>query len=245
MRGMQIDIRTLRRKASLTQKELALRLEVNQSAISQWETGRTLPDLEKLPKLAQALGVSIQELFPGQDTSAFEEAAHISTRNDPSDATGQCKESLQDNPITKTARIDCSTSGRSARAVVPLMTIRSSNQDSHADDLVGRDVEVPSWVLEYHPNARAYIVDDDLMNRIAPKGSVAVYDPNLAPTNNRVVIIETEDKGAIMRRWHQGTNTLMLTSDSFQPGDDIIIRGDLPVRLVGTVVYVSVPPELL
>jgi hypothetical protein len=110
--------------------------------------------------------------------------------------------------------------------------------------LVGRSVEVPAWVLEAHPHAQALVVRDGCMNRVAPEGSIAVFDPDLAPTNGHVAILIDEDRGFIMRRWHQGNNTLMLTADSFQPHDDIIMRGDWHARIIGTVVYVSVPPEL-
>ena len=242
MCGIQIDIRSLRRNASLTQKELASRLEVNQSAISQWETGRTLPDLEKLPKLAQALGVTIQELFPSQDDSVVKDGSRTHSNAGLSSTASQNDGSMQGTSSVSTTSVDGHASVRPAHAMVPLTTIKGLNHDLQANDLVGRDIEVPAWILESHPNAQAIIVDGDFMNRVAPEGSVAVYDPDLAPTNNRVVIIETAEKGCIMRRWHQGTNTLMLTSDSYQPGDDIIIRGDTPVRLIGTVVYVSVPP---
>ena len=38
----------LRRKAGLSQEQLAERLEVTRQTISKWETGRSVPDLEKL-----------------------------------------------------------------------------------------------------------------------------------------------------------------------------------------------------
>ena len=237
MSSMRTAIRALRTRANLTQRELAELLAVDQSAISQWETGRTLPEREKLPKLAQVLGVSIQELFAHRMTPAVGEDPLAASNGTPNDKPA---------PREAAPDIDPSPSPvRTLPATVPLSAIGPSRADGPQDDeLVGRSVEVPAWVLEAHPHAQALVVRDGCMNRIAPEGSIAVFDPDLTPTNGHVAILIDEDRGFIMRRWHQGNNTLMLTADSFQPHDDIIIQGDWRSRLIGTVVYVSVPPEL-
>lgn len=237
MSSMRTAIRALRTRANLTQRELAELLAVDQSAISQWETGRTLPDREKLPKLAQVLGVSIQELFAHQMTPAVDEDPLAASNGTP-DAKPAPHDAAPD--------IDPSPSqARTVPATVPLATIGPSRTDDPQDDeLVGRTVEVPAGILEEHPHAQAVIVTDDCMSRVAPKGSIAVFDPDLAPTNGHVAIVEDEEHGTIMRRWHQGNNTLMLTADSFQPHDDIVLQGERQCQPVGTVVYVSVPPEL-
>lgn len=59
-------IREYRRRCGLSQKELADLCGVHQTAVSQWEKGRTTPDLESLKKLAKALGVSV-ELLLGEE----------------------------------------------------------------------------------------------------------------------------------------------------------------------------------
>lgn len=64
-------IRERRMEAGLTQVELATRLSVNQTAVSQWERGTALPSGEKLPELANALGCTIDALYgrESQDTA--------------------------------------------------------------------------------------------------------------------------------------------------------------------------------
>ena len=52
-----------RLELGLTQEELANRLFVTKKAVSRWETGRGLPDVSLLPELANALGITIDELF--------------------------------------------------------------------------------------------------------------------------------------------------------------------------------------
>lgn len=63
MSGLGKRISALRRERGLTQDELATRLCITPQAISKWERGTGLPDLTVLPALAQALGVSLGELF--------------------------------------------------------------------------------------------------------------------------------------------------------------------------------------
>ena len=60
---MVLRVKELRSKTGLSQGELADKLKVNQTAISQWERETALPSCEKLPELAAALGVRVGELF--------------------------------------------------------------------------------------------------------------------------------------------------------------------------------------
>ena len=64
-------ISELRKEKGLTQIALAERLNVSNRAVSKWENGDGLPDITILPTLAQALGITIDELLTGE--RAFEE----------------------------------------------------------------------------------------------------------------------------------------------------------------------------
>ena len=56
----------LRKEQGLTQKQLADRLLVSDKAISRWETGHGMPDLDNLEALARELGSSVAELLRGE-----------------------------------------------------------------------------------------------------------------------------------------------------------------------------------
>ena len=56
-------ITELRKLKKMTQKELAEMLNVSDKVISKWETGKSLPDVEIMLKLSEALGTSISELY--------------------------------------------------------------------------------------------------------------------------------------------------------------------------------------
>ena len=58
-----MQIRQLRIKAGLSQKELAERLKVAQPSVHSWENGDADPKTDKLPALAAALGCTIDDLF--------------------------------------------------------------------------------------------------------------------------------------------------------------------------------------
>ena len=69
-------LRQKRQEKNLTQKDLAEKLFVSDSAISKWEKDVAHPDITLLPKLSEILGVSEHELITASiDTHAREEKA--------------------------------------------------------------------------------------------------------------------------------------------------------------------------
>ena len=58
-------ISRLRKEKDMTQPALADVMGVSFQAVSNWERGASMPDIGKLPELAQALGVSVDELLGG------------------------------------------------------------------------------------------------------------------------------------------------------------------------------------
>lgn len=60
-------IRRLRESKNMTQQQLAEKLNVSDKAISKWETSRGYPDISLVEPLSDALGVSVIELFSGEN----------------------------------------------------------------------------------------------------------------------------------------------------------------------------------
>ena len=52
-----------RKKKAMTQMDLASAMNVHQSQIARWETGRSFPRKEYLEELSDALDVSVEQLF--------------------------------------------------------------------------------------------------------------------------------------------------------------------------------------
>jgi transcriptional regulator with XRE-family HTH domain len=61
------DLRTLRRRRFLTQKQLAEKVGVSYQTIQAWEGGKSQPRLRHIPPLAEALGVDPVALLPEVD----------------------------------------------------------------------------------------------------------------------------------------------------------------------------------
>ena len=60
-------IKRLRENQKMTQHQLAEKLNVTDKAVSKWETNHGYPDISLVEQLAEVLGVSIMELFSGED----------------------------------------------------------------------------------------------------------------------------------------------------------------------------------
>ena len=65
-------IKEKREVLGMTQKELADRLFVSRQTVCRWENGTRCPDLIMSKKLAIVLGISMDELVPSGDLSAYE-----------------------------------------------------------------------------------------------------------------------------------------------------------------------------
>lgn len=62
-------IRELRKRKNLTQSQLAKLVDVDQTAISQWETGRTKPTIDNLVLLSNILDCEIKDILDIKDYS--------------------------------------------------------------------------------------------------------------------------------------------------------------------------------
>ena len=82
MANIAVNIKRLRLQKGITQEAFAKTVNVSRQAISSWETGRTQPDIEMIGSLADALGVSIEELIYGEKRNIKiddTEKAYVST----------------------------------------------------------------------------------------------------------------------------------------------------------------------
>ena len=57
------DLKTLRRRKFLTQKELAAQVGVAYQTVQTWEAGTSQPRLRHIPKLAEVLDVEAEQLL--------------------------------------------------------------------------------------------------------------------------------------------------------------------------------------
>ena len=60
-------LQELRKSNNLTQEELAADLFVSRAAVSKWESGRGLPNIDSLKAIAVLFGVTVDELLSGDE----------------------------------------------------------------------------------------------------------------------------------------------------------------------------------
>ena len=75
MRDIGANIRRARTRRHLTQDDLAQTVHTTRQTISNYETGRSRPDVETLQRLADALGVELTELLDETPPAAVRRAA--------------------------------------------------------------------------------------------------------------------------------------------------------------------------
>ena len=63
-------IAELRKAKNMTQLELANQLNITDKAVSKWERDISCPDVNTFPKLAEILGVSVDELLQAHSSEA-------------------------------------------------------------------------------------------------------------------------------------------------------------------------------
>jgi transcriptional regulator with XRE-family HTH domain len=78
------QIRDLRRREGLTQEQLAQRLMVTRQAVSNWERGSNLPDIETLIRIATTFDVSLDRLILGREGNVKTSEKNVATS--PADA---------------------------------------------------------------------------------------------------------------------------------------------------------------
>jgi transcriptional regulator with XRE-family HTH domain len=69
-------LQSLRKQKGLTQEELAEILYVSRTAVSKWESGRGMPNVESLKAIARYFSVTLDELLTGDELLTIAEDDH-------------------------------------------------------------------------------------------------------------------------------------------------------------------------
>lgn len=68
-----------RKALGLTQQELAEKLQITNKAVSKWETGDGMPDVQLLTPLANELGTTVDEILNGEEKITEEKPSPLAT----------------------------------------------------------------------------------------------------------------------------------------------------------------------
>ena len=93
-----------RKKLGLSQEQFAEKMEISRQAVSKWESGQSMPDLDKVVMMSQIFGVSTDYLLKEEDDSQQEtDTSYCEQEQNVSDRKMQYKEETSEkvtgNPI--------------------------------------------------------------------------------------------------------------------------------------------------
>lgn len=212
------NIIKLREMNQITQEQLAEIAGVSRGAVSQWEGGFSEPRMGAIQRMADYFNISKSNIIEdgGMDV---------------------CYRSSIPGAMKVRGCED---------TYIPLLSFGRVHAGSLTDEEAAeKTINVPSSVANNHPNAFALEVEGNCMNHVIPEGAHVLVDPDVYPSNGSIVVAETEDYQAIMRRWYKGSKSLMLVADSYEEFEDLIFTGDeQSIKAIGTVVWFQAAKEL-
>ena len=99
-----------RKRLGLSQEQFAEKMEVSRQAVSKWESGQSMPDLDKLVLMSQIFGVSTDYLLKDEGTDVsieteFTETDVKLTETDSMEKTAQFEKGSPAPQSEKTARL--------------------------------------------------------------------------------------------------------------------------------------------
>lgn len=221
--GLAENIDALLVKHDITQESLARIAEVSPSSVTRWRHGGAIRK-KPLEKICAFFSLTEDDLLSDAHGLAAKEHGYY----DPRKADGHPVR------IVVTPGVPVPVVGR----------VHAGNFEP--EEVAERVVHVTEEAVKGHPNAKGLIVDGHCMDRVIPEGCCVLYDPDMTePANGSVVIVETEDYSALMRRWYSTGRTLVLSPDSFDADiEDIVLRWeDGPIRVLGTVFHFQAPDD--
>lgn len=192
MENVGRNISELRRRCNMTQMELADKMGISFQAVSNWERGNSMPDISKLPELAEVFGVTIDQLL-GECSKIVESAVKgdVKTYLENNEVTAE--EIRKAAPILKPKQID-------EIAESAILERKEKVNLREIEDLLpflGREV-VNKLALQMANNGEYEeldcilpFVDGDVINRIAHKmidEGKSIED--IAPFISKDIIIE-------------------------------------------------------
>lgn len=208
------NIKAIMRDREMTQSDLADLVGMNKATVSYWLSKRSMPNTNNMQALANALGVAVNDLISSDSGYA---------------SGGPSAPALRGHrPVRAVpdARVPLRRLGR----------VHAGEADEEYDD--DGEVLVPAFVVERHPRSYAVRVNGNCMDNVIPGGYDVVLDPDMAPRDRCIAVVEIAPGEAVMRRWTATSRTLVLSCDSHtEDHEDIVLGAEDSPRVLGVVVW--------
>ena len=193
-------LRDRRRRARLTQQELAEKLRVNPNTVKNWEYDRTKPDHDLIPPLCSLLGIRLNELYqaaPDGALSALEErvVSHLRLL-DPAD-----RKAL-DKMITVMVEERQRARQSAVRETFRLLLVRPGSAAAGVGDEVPQEPPSYTFLRRNVTNSRAdgiVRVRGRSMEPVYQDGDYVYFRNASSARSGEDVIVDTEE-GAVIKR---------------------------------------------
>ncbi len=94
------NIQRLRKEHNMSQGDLADALDISRQSVSKWETDTATPDLDKLLKLSEIFGISLDELVKGEDDPLPTRFEQQTKSSEPSELVNSVSSAQEPIPVT-------------------------------------------------------------------------------------------------------------------------------------------------
>lgn len=189
-----MNISKFRRIKNMTQMELADRLNISYQAVSNWECGKSMPDIAKLTELAEIFNISVDELL--NNKRAAEIVDQLST--DAGIPVLKKEELAEVAPVLKPDQVDLVASGIAGLTVGDIVSVAPFLSQEFIDDFARQSFSQGNNLDQVIPIAP--FLSESLLEEFAQQILAADQDTDprkitgILPFMNQDFIDETANK---------------------------------------------------
>ncbi len=180
------NIKNLRERKGLTQKELATNLNISASAIGMYEQGRRIPDVETLQQFSNFFQVSIDELL-GENPARF------------------IKHDDEHKILIK-------KNGLQVGALVPILGCIRAGYPMMAEENIEGYMFIDKPNAEDYFYLR--VTGDSMINAGIPDGSLALIHSQSYAENGDIVACMVDEENATLKRFRKQGKTVVLIPEN-------------------------------
>ena len=181
-----------RKEAGLSQEEVANKLNVTKSAVSQWESGKLVPSEVTLNKLSKIYNVPVSSLFSTDDlTPPWQEINEI-----PTSETPEFTNNAFEVPLVATLRCGYNSAGSAFYDILQRIELPPSYKHKYGSDIV-----------------MVKAVGESMLPTIRPR-DMLICKPGDAWEDGQIVIINVDDNDTIKRIYHSKDKGIDLVPDN-------------------------------
>lgn len=190
MENVGRKIAELRKNRNMTQLELADRMGISFQAVSNWERGNSMPDISKLPELAELFNVTIDELL-GEDSIAVKSIVNGDIKEYLEESENAFEELSSIAPMLRPDQIDEVLENKETDDLREIEDLLPFVSKKVVDDIAVKAAEEGRYqdLDIVAPFASGNIVNDIARKMIAENKNIA----DIAPFVSREVIGELAD----------------------------------------------------